>query len=168
MALQLETDNPSIESRVNKVVPISSESSVHRGMAIACCCVAIGSLVPVILLQLHLIDDLPDPPGRVFNSRRIVLSKTAFPLGIPDGILGLGSYGVTLLLLVTAKPGRPVLQFALRGKLLMDGAMAARNARKQVTRFGRVCSWCMGAAIATAGIVYFARKAREADRQRRA
>ena len=163
MSLPLEAENC-----VDNVVAIAPSRSVHRGMAIACCCVAIGTLVPVVMLQLHAIDDLPDLPGHIFNSRKIVLSKGAFPLGIPDGMLGIGSYAVTILLLVTAKPGRPLLQAALRGKLLMDGTMAARNTRKQITKFGRVCSWCVGTAIATAGVVYFARKAREADRLRRA
>lgn len=161
MSLLLEAEN-----QADNVVAIAPSGSAHRGMAIACCCVAIGCLVPVTMLQLGTIDDLPDLPGRVFNTRKVVLSKTAFPLGIPDGMLGLGSYGVTLLLLATAKPGRPLLQAALRGKLMMDGAMAARNTRKQVTKFGRICTWCMGTAIATAGVVYFARQAREANKSR--
>lgn len=157
-----------VEREAGNVVPISQGCSAHKGMAIACCCVAITSLVPVVLLQLRVLKTLPDPPGRMFNSKRIVTSRNAYPLGIPDGLLGIGSYSLTLVLLLTARPSRPLLQTALRGKLLLDGTMAARNARKQVTQFGRICSWCMGTAIATAGIVYFARKAREADRLRRA
>ncbi|MHB8301742.1 MAG: vitamin K epoxide reductase family protein [Acidobacteriaceae bacterium] len=159
MALQLEAEN-----FPGEVVATTAPGSAHRTMAIVCCCVAIGALAPVAMLQLRMIDNLPDLPGRMFNSRRIVLSKSAFPLGVPDGVLGIGSYGVTLLLLLTARPGRPLLQAALRGKLLVDGAMAARNTRRQMTKFGRVCTWCMGAAVATAGVVYFARKAREANR----
>lgn len=162
MALQLEAENP-----VDKIIAIAPSRSAHHGMAIACCCVAIGSLVPVVMLQLGKIDDLPDFPARIFNTKKIVLSKSAFPLGIPDGMLGIGSYAVTLLLLTTAKPSRPLLQAALRGKLMVDGAMAARNTRKQITNFGRICTWCMGTAVATAGVVYFARKGREADRRHR-
>ncbi len=157
-----------VEKKIGNVVPISVGYSTHKGMAVACCCVAITSLVPVALLQLRVLKTLPDPPGRLFNSKRIVTSKNAYPLGIPDGLLGICSYSVTLVLLIAARPSRPFLRAALRGKLLLDGTMAARSARRQVTQFGRICSWCMGTAIATAGIVYFARKAREADRLQRA
>lgn len=138
----------------------------YKGLAKACCFVALTSLVPVALLQLRLVDDLPDLPGKIFNTKKVVTSKGAYPLGIPDGLLGLASYGTTLALLLAAKPERPIVRIALRAKLLLDGAMAARNARKQVRDFGKICSWCMGTALATAGIVYFARKAREADRMR--
>ncbi|HET9088642.1 MAG TPA: vitamin K epoxide reductase family protein [Acidobacteriaceae bacterium] len=153
------------ENSLQKVVPVAPARSMHQGMAIVCCCAAIGSLVPVAMLQSGKIHDLPDLPGRLFNTRKVVLSKSAFPLGIPDAVLGIGSYTVTLLLLATAKPDRPVLRAALRGKLLLDGAMAARNTRKQMRKFGRICTWCSGTALATAGVVYFARKAREAEQR---
>jgi uncharacterized membrane protein len=137
-----------------------SACPTHKNLAIACCCAAIASLIPVALVQLRVMKKLPDPPGRLFNSKKIVTSKSAYILGIPDGVLGLGSYSATLTLLIAAKPSRPLLQKALRTKLVFDVTMATRNARKQVKKFGRICSWCMGTAIATAGVVYFSRKAR--------
>lgn len=141
---------------------------IHKIAAIACCCAAIGSLVPVALFQLHAIDDLPDPPGQIFDSKKIVTSKDAFRMGIPDGLLGIGSYGATLALLIAAGPSRPRVRHLLNSKLALDGTLAIRNAHKQVTQFGLICSWCMGAAVATAGVVYFARKAGAAERRRRA
>src|SRR5665213_4050118 len=123
----------------------------YKGIAIAFCCVAITSLVPVALVQLRVIKRLPDPPGNIFASKRIVTSKSAYVSGIPDGLLGLGSYSVTLILLITAKPSRPLLRGMLRVKLLLDGTIAARKARGQLKQFGRICSWCMGTAMATAG-----------------
>ncbi len=41
--------------------------------------------------------------------------------------------------------------------------MAIRNVRKQVTEHKRICSWCIGAAVATAGLVFFGRKVRDAE-----
>ncbi len=140
----------------------------HKGIAIAFCCAAITSLVPVVLVQFRVINRLPDPPGKIFDSTRIVTSKSAYPLGIPDGVLGLGSYSVTLILLIYSGPSHPLLRGLLRAKLLLDGTVAARKARGQIKQFGRICSWCMGTAAATAGVIYFARKAREAQRRRRA
>ncbi|MHB1935761.1 MAG: vitamin K epoxide reductase family protein [Acidobacteriaceae bacterium] len=149
----------------NPVAP-TNVCSVHKGMALACCCAAMATLAPVALVQLRIMEDLPDPPGRMFNSKRVVLSKDAYHLGIPDGVLGLASYGVTLALLVYARPGRPMVNRTLRAKLAFDATMAIRNVRKQITEHKRVCSWCIGAAIATAGLVYFARKERDAEQMR--
>ncbi len=132
--------------------------------AVACCALAIATLVPVALTQLGVINRLPDPPGSLFDSVQIVKSDAAYPLGIPDGLLGIASYAATLTLLLTANPERPVLQRLLRAKLAVDAGMAAKNVRKQVTKMGKICTWCMGTAVATAGVVYFARKARPAVR----
>jgi uncharacterized membrane protein len=160
MTQLMESENESGEQA-------SGACSVHKGIAIAFCVVAMGSLVPVVLVQFKILKKLPDPPGRIFDSKAIVTSKSAYWLGIPDGVLGLGSYSITLALLIASGPSRPLLRGALRAKLLLDGTVAARKARSQMKQFGRLCSWCMGTAIATAGIVYFARKARDARQQQR-
>lgn len=159
MSLQLEAENQAGSS-----VALAKVCRVHKGMAIACCCAAMATLAPVALVQLRILEDLPDPPGRFFNSRRVVTAKSAYHLGIPDGVLGLASYGVSLGLLLAAQPSRPLVTKALRAKLAWDATMAIRNVRKQITEHGRICSWCMGAAVATAGLVYFARKVRETER----
>ena len=119
---------------------------------IGACSVAIGTLVPVALHQLGALDHLPDPPGRVFDSDRITESEMAHPFGVPDSLLGLASYGTTLglaLMSVRCAAARRLLG----GKLVLDGAAAAFNATRQVTRFGKLCSWCMGTALATAVMV---------------
>lgn len=142
-----------------------SHCSIHKGLAIACCCTAIALLTPVALVQLKVTKRLPDLlPGSVFNSKKIVLSRSAYKFGIPDALLGLISYSITLALLIAAQPSRPVMRGLLRGKLLLDGSIAARKSRKQFKEFGRVCSWCVGVSVATAGILYFARKARQSER----
>lgn len=140
--------------------PADDTVPVQKNIAIACCCVAIASLVPVVLMQLKVIENLPDPPGWIFDSTKIVTAKGSYKLGIPDGLLGIGSYSLTLALLLTAGPSQPLLQQALRGKLALDATMAIKHAKKQVSQFKRVCSWCMGTAIATAGLVHYARRSR--------
>lgn len=149
-------------------LPEANASGIENKAAVACCALAIASLVPVALTQLGVIQELPDPPGSLFDSKQIVQSKGAYPLGIPDGVLGIASYAATLALLLTANPDRPVLQRMLRAKLAVDAGMAAKNVRKQVTSMGKICTWCMGTAAATAGVVYFARKARPAVRPKAA
>ncbi len=158
MSLELAVDNQSAKS-----VALAKTCSVHKGAAVACCCAAMAALTPVALVQLHIIKDLPDLPGRMFNSKRVVTSKGSYRLGIPDGILGLASYGVTLALLLSATPERPLMRRLLRGKLALDATMAIRNVRKQATEHKYLCSWCIGVAVATAGVVFFGRKVRDAE-----
>ena len=130
----------------------------EKTIAVTACGTAIGTLVAVALFQSGAIDELPDPPGGIFASERITLSKTAHPLGIPDSYLGLASYGTTLALLLLAdknKWARRVLGF----KLASDAGAAGFNAVRQVVQFGKLCSWCTGTALATGVMVYAGRKA---------
>jgi uncharacterized membrane protein len=122
---------------------------------IACCGGAMASLVPVALFQFKAIRNLPDPPGSLFDSERITTSRAAFPLDIPDGALGLVSYGTTLALLVADTPSRPILHKVVQAKLLLDGGIAVTNAVRQFVRFKKVCSWCMGTVLGTAGMLYW-------------
>lgn len=160
MTLELAVDNKGGTSADR-----AKKSSHQKGVAVACCCAAMATLAPVALVQLHIVKDLPDLPGRWFDSKQVVTSKGAYRLGIPDGLLGLASYGVTLALLLEATPERPLMRRLLGGKLALDATMAIRNVRKQVTEHKRICSWCMGTAVATAGLVFFGRKVKEGHPQ---
>ncbi|HZQ41644.1 MAG TPA: vitamin K epoxide reductase family protein [Acidobacteriaceae bacterium] len=132
------------------------EAESHRLLAGANAA-ALATLVPVALHQLGVVDHLPDPPKSVFDSDRITDSSIAHPFGIPDALLGIASYGTTLLLIRSASRSHAVRRF-LGVKLLLDGGAAAFNATRQVVRFGKVCSWCMGTAAATAVMVYAGRQ----------
>lgn len=109
---------------------------------------ALATLVPISLHQLGFIDHLPDPPSTLFDSDRITGSKAAHPFGIPDGVLGLGSFGVTLALALTARRS-PAARKLLAAKVLFDTAYAGVNAVRQVVSFGKLCSWCTGTALCT-------------------
>ncbi len=125
--------------------------------AVAGAALALGTLVPVALYQTGVLRRLPDPPGAIFDSEWITSSKDAHPLGIPDALLGLGSYGATLGLLLAA-PKCGLVRKMLAAKLAGDSSMAAFNVVKQVVKFRRVCSWCTGTAIATGIMVAAGRK----------
>ena len=128
----------------------------NRGLIIGACCAAIGTLVPVALHQLGAVGHLPDPPCPMFDSDRITESAMAHPFGVPDSLPGLASYGTTLGLALTSTRCRPA-RLLLGGKLVLDSAAAAFNATRQVTRFGKLCSWCTGTALATGVMVYAGR-----------
>lgn len=129
-----------------------------RNVALVGCGLALGALVPVALYQSGTVSHLPDPPGDVFASEKITSSKMAHPFGIPDSFPGLASYGVTLALVLLADKSLTARR-ALGVKLVGDAGFAAFNAVRQVVRFGKLCSWCTGTALATAVIVYGGRRA---------
>ena len=118
---------------------------------------AIASLVPVILYQLGAVKHLPDPPAEIFDSDRITGSKIAHPLGIPDGLLGIASYGTTLALAAMACRSKTAGRL-LGAKLVLDGGAATFNTSRQIVRFGKLCSWCMGTVAATGVMVYAGRQ----------
>jgi len=138
------------------------EQRIPLNAATVACAVAVLTLVPVAAHQLGLLDHLPDPPSGLFDSDRITESKTAHPLGIPDSVLGLGSYAATLALLLASRRLR-IARPLLHAKLAADSSAAAFNVVRQVVKFRRLCSWCTGTAIATAAMVYYGRKALRAD-----
>ena len=134
---------------------MKSESQVSKNAAaITCCGAAIASLIPIAFYQFKLIRHLPDPPGSLFDSEGITTTKTAFPFGIPDSALGLLSYGTTLALIVADSDSKPILHKIVQAKLLVDGGMAATNTVRQFVNFNKVCSWCMGTVLGTAGMLY--------------
>jgi uncharacterized membrane protein len=134
----------------------SGEKAAHAA-TVAGAVLAVATLVPVALYQTGVIGRLPDPPGAIFDSEWITSSKDAHPLGIPDALLGLGSYGATLALALAA-PKSGVARRLLAVKLAADGSMAAVNVVKQVVKFRRVCSWCTGTALATGIMVIAGRR----------
>ncbi|MGI4828783.1 MAG: vitamin K epoxide reductase family protein [Janthinobacterium lividum] len=132
--------------------------SKDKTIALVGCGTALATLVAVALFQSELIDSLPDPPGEIFDSERITLSKMAHPAGVPDSYLGLASYGTTFTLLLLAEE-YPWAERVLGFKLMADAGAAGFNAVRQVVRFQKLCSWCTGTALATAVMVYGGRKA---------
>ena len=126
-------------------------------LLIASCCTALATLTPVALYQIGILNRLPDPPFRVFNSEKITTSKAAHPFGIPDSLLGLSSFGTTLALVLVARR-HPAAKKLLGAKLTVDVSTAAFNAARQILSFGALCSWCTGTALAAGGMAYSGRR----------
>lgn len=127
--------------------PVSHEEN-SNGLLIAATSAAIVTLLPIAAHQVGLLAHLPDPPSSVFDSDRITDSKDAHPFGIPDSLLGLGSYGITLALVLLARKD-PRAKKLLALKLIADGSVAGFNVAKQVVSFRSLCSWCTGTALCT-------------------
>jgi uncharacterized membrane protein len=131
-------------------------SKENDGLLIGSCCTALVTLVPVALYQTGVIPHLPDPPLRVFDSETITTSAAAHPMGIPDALLGLASFGTTLALALLARRNGTAKRM-LGGKLALDISAAAFNASRQIVSFGKLCSWCTGTALAAGVMAYVGR-----------
>lgn len=134
----------------------SYQDQTSHGLLLAATSAAIFTLLPIAAHQLGLLEHLPDPPSCIFDSDAITESKSAHPLGIPDSLLGLGSYSITFLLIVLAQRDRRARKL-LAAKLTADGAVAGFNVVKQVVVFRKLCSWCTGTALCTAAMVFAGR-----------
>jgi uncharacterized membrane protein len=80
---------------VKHEMPITGAKNRDLLLLVACCS-ALATLVPVTLYQVGALSSLPDPPSPIFDSESITTSRAANPLGIPDGVLGLASFGTTV------------------------------------------------------------------------
>lgn len=142
-----------LETPVNgEIEDASPDDSAFPTTVVVACSAALLTLLPIAAHQLGCLRHLPDPAGKVFASDKITESAAAHPLGIPDGLLGLGSYGVTLALALSSRKSRKARQ-ALGLKLLVDGSLASFNVVRQVVSFRRLCSWCTATALCTAAMV---------------
>ena len=55
--------------------PERVKANDNHPLLIAASCVALATLVPVVLYQLDVISELPDPPFSIFDSEQITMSK---------------------------------------------------------------------------------------------
>ncbi|HZU27107.1 MAG TPA: vitamin K epoxide reductase family protein [Bryobacteraceae bacterium] len=101
-----------------------------------------GAMGVIALYQTGVLKRLPDPPG--FDSARVVTSPEARRFGVPDGLLGLASYGITAALALAGAKG------ALVAKVTADAAVAAKLTADEWRKHHAFCFWCLLATGATA------------------
>lgn len=124
---------------------------------------ALGAMAPlavVTLYQVGRIAHLPDPPLPGFDADCVHGSADAYVLGVPDGILGLGSYATTLALALACPPGpvaaRPWLSLALAAKVGFDLSQALRLTVREIHHLHALSLWSLltsGATVAMTPLV---------------
>lgn len=115
---------------------------------------AAGSMGVIAAYQLGLIRHLPDPPLPYFDADKVDAAPQAYRYGsLPEAVIGLGSYVVTLALAAAGGSSRarrhPWLPLALTAKTGVDAANAAKLSVDQWTNHRAFCGWCLLAAGAT-------------------
>jgi hypothetical protein len=117
---------------------------------------AMGALGVVALYQLGLIKRLPDVPLPMFDATQVDAAAEAYAtLAMPNSVLKLGSYAVTLALVAAGGQNRvrrhPWLPLALAAKGLgLDLPVAARGVGQQWVRHRAFCVWSLAAGAASA------------------
>jgi uncharacterized membrane protein len=116
--------------------------------------VATAALGIVHAYQTGLLTRVPEPRLSVLGADEVDASGEAYhSFGTPDAGLGIVSYGITLALIGAGTEKRaeerPWLPLLSAGKVLADAAGGGYLFAEQVTKHGRVCSWCTLSALAS-------------------
>ena len=131
-----------------------------RRLTIGLSLVGMASMSAVSLLQTGLVRHLPDPPLPCFDSDKVNLSETAFPLGIPDGTLGLLSFVANLPLAAYGPPDRarrlPWLPLLGTAKALADAVVSAWYFYQMPVREKAWCPYCVVSALTNWAILALA------------
>ena len=149
-------------SSLSVLLPLGAadESTAARGWTIGLSLVGLASMGAVSLLQTGLVRHLPDPPLPCFDSDKVNLSDTAFPLGIPDGTLGLLSFALNLPLAAYGPRDRarrlPWLPVLGTAKALADAVVAAWYFYQMPVRKQAWCPYCIVGALADWAILVLA------------
>lgn len=127
----------------------------RRGLVITSF-VSILCMQIVALYQMGLVKHLIEPPWRYFNADKVDAAAEAYHrmgLPMPDAMLGIVSYAVTVALVSVGGPDRferwwwlPLLMGA---KVLIDALQAGRLSWEQWAQHNAFCFWCLIAAAST-------------------
>ncbi|CAA9484732.1 MAG: hypothetical protein AVDCRST_MAG13-1376 [uncultured Solirubrobacteraceae bacterium] len=138
------TDRPGPELRRRR--------RVVGGTMLSTLCMGVASLY-----QTGVVRRVPELPLGPFDANRVEASAQAYQvLRMPDAPLAVVSFGLTAALAAAAGAGAgrevQVVRVALGAKALVDIAYSLKLMSDQVTKHGKLCSWCLtttvGAAVA--------------------
>ena len=142
---------------INNIREDSTEATEYRRQIAALSALGLLDFSLISLFQLGFIRHMPDLPGKVFDTEQVNSSKDAVLLGLPDGVISLGSYAATMLLATAAtryrKPSR-LLDVAMAGVVVGQAAGAAQYLYKMAFVQKKICIYCVaGAAINFASLL---------------
>lgn len=105
------------------------------------------------LYQFGILRRVPEPPLPFLDADAVDAAGEAYQeLKAPDAALGLTSAAVTLVLAGMGSRDRsrtaPWLPLALAAKTAADAAGGIYLLAEQITKHGKICSWCTAAAAA--------------------
>ncbi len=116
--------------------------------------IAVGSMGLISLYQMGIIKHLPEPPLPRLDADKVDASPEAYSrFATPDGILGLGSYAMTMGFAAMGGKDRartqPWIPLALAAKVAFDTSQGIRLTVDQATKQKAFCFWCLLSAVST-------------------
>jgi uncharacterized membrane protein len=129
---------------------------------------AAAGLVDAAAMALHqmgAVKKLPDLPLRGFDSNKVVSSRAAYVLGVPDATLGALQYSMTMITASLVQRRR--LSSLLLGVVVAAGAVgAAAYLRDMVVKEQKACMYCIPALLINFAMVPLAAAELVAGRRR--
>jgi uncharacterized membrane protein len=118
--------------------------------------VGMGAMTAVSLFQTGIINHLPDPPIKDFDSDKVNSSDTAYALGVPDGTLSLASLAANIPLASFGGANRaeemPLVPIAAAAKASVEAVVAGWYFYQMPTKEKKWCGYCIVGAAANFGI----------------
>ena len=107
-------------------------------------------MTAVTMLQTGVVEHLPDPPLRSFNSDKVNSSDTAYRFGAPDGALGLVGFAANVPIAAFGGEDRaweqPLVPLAAAAKAGVDAVIAGWFFYQMPVKEKAWCGYCIGAA----------------------
>jgi uncharacterized membrane protein len=125
----------------------------RRGWIMALAAVAAADAIVVALRQTGIIRRLPEPPGRIWDTNRVVTAPVAYAMGVPDApiaaVVYLSMIGFAARLGRRHARRRPWSALGLAAGATGAGAGAAFYLWDMLAREKVLCPYCLGTATAS-------------------
>lgn len=133
----------------------SGEMRRRRGI-IGLSLTGMAAMTAVSLLQTGVIDHLPDPPFKGFDSDKVNTSDVAYQFGAPDGTISLTGLAANIPIAAFGERGRadrhPWVAIGAAAKAGIEVLFASWYFYQMPAREKAWCGYCILGALANAGI----------------
>ncbi|MGH9444988.1 MAG: vitamin K epoxide reductase family protein [Terriglobia bacterium] len=153
--MKLVEHDPAQAEELGREFRQSSDKSLRRRRGVGGLTLAsIASMGVIALYQIGILKHVPEPPLPGLDADKVNGSAQAYAyLSMPDAVLGLGSYAVTLGLAAMGPADRaekePWVPIALAAKVGADAILAGKLTVDQWTKHRAFCLWYLLSAGAT-------------------
>lgn len=137
-------------STIDRIREDNSDAADQRRQIATLAAFGLMDFSLISLFQLGYIKELPDLPGKIFDSKQVNSSEDAVIMGIPDGPISLTSYAATILLATAAtssKSNSRAIDIGLAAVLLGQAAGAAQYMYKMAFVQKKICLYCVAGAV---------------------
>ena len=114
------------------------------------------SMTAVSLLQTGILEHLPDPPLKSFNSDKVNSSDAAYRFGAPDGTMGVAGFALNVPIAAFGGASRateqPLVPLAATAKAAVDGLVAGWYFYQMPAKEHAWCGYCIAAALSNVAI----------------